>query len=358
MRESTNDDRELSLIRMAVCGSAVFASPRLRPLLSYQRRHLPLVTAIHQRPTYHSAPHQAMTHSLLRRKAPSAMRRLCCRRPIHAFTTTTSISRHLSTKPATISPDLYRSPMRDRTDDNDDGPLSNHATIIPPSTPNHTHTVVWLHGLGESLPALLPAFRSLRLPHTRLVLPRAPKLPITALDETEERCWYDVKEERMADGMAEDEHGIDDMAQQIEALLAEEERLVPSPSHIILAGTAQGAAIAAHVALARPAARQLAAVVAISGYLPLPHRYPQRLGEGGRRTPVLVVHGKGDRAIPWEWARQGWERLRGMGVPVELRADQWMSAQLSMQQFTQSFMWISDVLSKQQEQQQQKQHKT
>ena len=158
----------------------------------------------------------------------------------------------------------------------------------------------------------------------------------------------------MADGMEEDEAGIDEMAARIEELLTEEEQLIGSPSRIVLAGTAQGAAMAAHIALARPLNRQLAGVVAISGYLPLAHKYPQRLGEGGKRTPMLVVHGKGDRAIPWEWARQGWERLRALGVPVEQRADQSMSAQLSMQQFTQSFMWISDVLSKQQQQQ----HKT
>ena len=242
--------------------------------------------------------------------------------------------------------------MRDSNNEDDDGPLTTHATVIHPTQQHHS-TVVWLHGLGESVPGLLPAFRSLRLPHTRLVLPRAPKLPITALDEDEERSWFDVKEETMHDGMDEDEHGMDDMAGQIEALLADEERLIDS-SHIVLAGTAQGAAMAAHVGLARPANRQLAGIAAISGYLPLPHRYPQRLDDGGRRTPVLVVHGKGDRVIPWEWARQGWERLRALGVPVEQRADQVMTAQLSMQQFTHTFMWINDVLAKQQQQQ----HKT
>ena len=249
-----------------------------------------------------------------------------------------------------MSSDLYRSPMRDRADDDDDGPLASHASIIQP-TQQHRSTVVWLHGLGEPVGGMLPAFQSLRLPHTRLVLPRAPKLPITALDENEERSWFDVKEEAMHDGMEEDERGMDEMAVQIEALLAEEERLVSSPSQIVLAGTAHGAAMAAHVALARPANRQLGGLVAISGYLPLPHRYPQRLGEGGRRTPVLALHGKGDKVIPWEWARQGWERLRGMSVPVEQRADQLMAAQLSMEQFTHTFMWISDVLSTSQQRQ-------
>lgn len=289
----------------------------------------------------------SMAHSILRRRAVSARAAHGWRCPAHAVTTTTT--RHLATSPSPIPSDLYRSPMRDSNDDDDTGPLSSHATVINP-TQQHRSTVVWLHGLGEPVGGMLPAFRTLRLPHTRLVVPRAPKLPITALDEDEERCWFDVKEERMYDGMEEDEGGMDDMGAQIEELLADEERLVASPSHIVLAGTAHGAAMAAHVALARPTNRQLAALVAISGYLPLPHRYPQRLGEGGRRTAVLALHGKGDRVIPWEWARQGWERLRVLGVPVEQRADQWMSAQLSMEQFTHTFMWINDVLSKQQQQ--------
>ena len=237
--------------------------------------------------------------------------------------------------------------MRDSNEGDDDGPLSSHASVIQP-TQQHRSTVLWLHGLGEPVGAMLPALRALRLPHTRIVLPRAPKLPITALDEDEERCWFDVRQEAMSDAMDEDEAGMDDMARQIDALLCEEERLVASSSHIVLAGTAHGAAMAAHVALARPAGRQLGGLVAISGYLPLPQHYPQRLGEGGRRTPLLALHGKGDRVIPWEWARKGWERLRALGVPVELRADQWMTAQLSMEQFAHTFMWISDTLTKQQ----------
>ena len=288
-----------------------------------------------------------MAHGIVRRRMLAAMRSHHWQRPVPARTSATA--RHFATSPSTIPSDLYRSPMRDSADDDDDGPLASHASIINP-TQQHRSTVVWLHGLGEPVGGMLPAFRSLRLPHTRLVLPRAPKLPITALDEDEERCWFDVRSESVHDGMEEDEAGMDDMARQIEALLAEEERLVASPSQIILAGTAHGAAMAAHVALARPANRQLGGLVAISGYLPLPHRYPQRLGEGGKRTPVLALHGKGDRVIPWEWARHGWERLRALGVPVEQRADQGMSAQLSMEQFAHTFMWINDNLSKQQQQ--------
>ena len=302
----------------------------------------------------HTAFGPAMAHCILRRTGLSAMPSHRWRHAVHASASPTT-SRLLSTSPSPIPSDLYRSPMRDSNEDDDDGPLASHAAIIQP-TQQHRSTVVWLHGLGEPVGAMLPALRSLRLPHTRLVVPRAPKLPITALDEDEERCWFDVRSEAMHDGMAEDDVGLDDMAGRVEALLAEEERLVASPSHIVLAGTAHGAAMAAHVALARLANRQLGALVAISGYLPLLHRYPQQLGEGGRRTPVLALHGKGDRVIPWEWARQGWERLRALGVPVELRADQWMTAQLSMEQFAHTFMWIDDVLSKSQQQLQQ--HKT
>lgn len=42
----------------------------------------------------------------------------------------------------------------------------------------------------------------------RIVVPRAPKLPITALGEMEERTWFDLQSDTLKQGDEEDARGI------------------------------------------------------------------------------------------------------------------------------------------------------
>ena len=238
---------------------------------------------------------------------------------------------------------LFRSPLREVVDD-DDGPLSAHALVVEPARLPHRCSLIWLTGLGESLTSLRGLFQATRLPHLRVVAPRAPRMPITGLGEAEERSWYDLLQPRIGEGMKEDEEGIDAMAERVRALIDEEVARGLPHHRIALAGVAQGGALAVHVAMAMPQGCRLAGVASVSGYLALPSRYPTRLSEEGKRTPLLVVHGKADRAIEWDWAQRGWEALEKGGVRrIECRVEHSMDHHLTHRHFADTLAWIEEV---------------
>ena len=136
------------------------------------------------------------------------------------------------------------------------------------------------------------------------------------------------------------------MAVKVRELIAEEAARGVPYHRMVLAGVAQGGALATHVALGMGQGQQLGGVVSVSGYVPLRGRYPQRLTEAGKNTAVLVVHGRADRAIEWEWAKKGWEQLEREGVKdIERRVEHGMSHQLTQLHFAQVMDWIKQRLT-------------
>ena len=288
--------------------------------------------------------------------SPLPLRRFSSAQPLTSPSSSSASSASSTSFPSSVPPppllpsqlphNLYRSPLRVSLD-SDEGPLSSHALILdPPGRVRPTSSLIFLHGLGESPTFLRPLFHAVRLPHTRVVVPRAPLLPITGLDEMEERTWFDLLHPTIGEGTtAEDEEGIDLMAEKVRQLI-EEEVARGIPYHrIVLMGVAQGGAMAVHVGMGMGEGHQLGGVGVVSGYLALRGRYPQRLTEAGRRTPLLVLHGRADRAIEWDWARKGWEALEKEGVKnIERRVEHSMNHQLTHLQFAQLMDWVQQTL--------------
>ena len=50
---------------------------------------------------------------------------------------------------------------------------------IPPSSGKHLYTLFWLHGLGDVPSSWLAGMRSLRLQHTKIILPSAPTINVS-----------------------------------------------------------------------------------------------------------------------------------------------------------------------------------
>lgn len=239
---------------------------------------------------------------------------------------------------STISSSLYRSPLRDVSDD-DDKPLLERSTVLQPSS-NHTGTVIWLHGMGEDVAHVARLCQMAQSPSTKFIIPRAPKLPVTALGEHEERTWFDILVDPVDPDMTEDSDGLDASAEQLRALIDSEAALVGAEG-VVVAGAAQGGTLALHMALSHP--RRLAGVVAFSSYLALPSLYPAHVHAANSRTPVLVVHGRLDRAIPWEtFAKPRYESLRKAvpSLPIETRVEFAMDHRMSSAHFMQAMHWI------------------
>lgn len=176
-------------------------------------------------------------------------------------------------------------------------------------------SVVWLHGLGADGHDFEPIVPELVLPGTgvRFVFPHAPIRPVTLNMGMAMRAWYDITSlDRSA---PQDEAGIRDSRERVEALLAREaERGVPA-SRTVLAGFSQGGAIAMHAGLRH--AGRLAGIVALSSWLPLAETLGAEASPANATTPCFLGHGTEDPMVPVEFGRRTRDLLDDGERPVE-----------------------------------------
>jgi phospholipase/carboxylesterase len=187
---------------------------------------------------------------------------------------------------------------------------------LHPAAPARASVIV-LHGLGADGTDFLPLADEMDLAAVgpvRWVFPRAPERPVTLNGGMRMRAWYDVYGgfER---GVREDEAGLRESFALIEALLDREvERGVPA-ERIVLAGFSQGCAIALGAGLRHR--RRLAALVGLSGYLPLAATTAVERDAANATTPVLLAHGTRDPMVDIARGRAGRDAVAALGNPVQ-----------------------------------------
>jgi phospholipase/carboxylesterase len=176
--------------------------------------------------------------------------------------------------------------------------------------------IIWLHGLGADahdfepvVPELLPK----RERAWRFVFPNAPVRPVTINGGMRMRAWYDIRSfDRSA---PEDADGFADSALQVGELIAREVgRGIPC-ARIVLAGFSQGGALSLYLAPRYP--ERLAAVLALSCYLPLAARLAKDRQPANDAVPLFMAHGLADAVIPAPLAMRSRDLLRNAGYPVE-----------------------------------------
>lgn len=178
-----------------------------------------------------------------------------------------------------------------------------------PSTRNTEEpalTLIWMHGLGadnNDFAALPNEIYSRSGLVCRAVLPNAPLRDLPHLMNRPIRAWYDIH----FDHAEEDEKGLAESAQRINALMDYlRERGIPR-NRIVLGGFSQGAALALYTGLRQE--KPLAGIAAFSGYLPLATKTYNEMTRAGLKTPILMTHGTYDDIIPVSMAERGAELL-------------------------------------------------
>lgn len=177
-------------------------------------------------------------------------------------------------------------------------------------------TVIWLHGLGADGYDFVPVVKELEshgAPAARYVFPHAPMIPVTINNGFVMRAWYDIRTADLAH--REDEDGVRASQAAVERLIElEAERGTPR-TRIVLAGFSQGAAITLQTGLRQSA--PLAALVALSGYLPLADRLAVERHAASQRVPILMAHGTSDPVVPIARAIHSREVLTSLGYAVD-----------------------------------------
>lgn len=177
------------------------------------------------------------------------------------------------------------------------------------------YAVIWLHGLGADGNDFVPIVPELGLDdlNIRFVFPHAPVQPVTINGGMPMRSWYDIF---VADLVRqEDAQGIRQSQQQVEALIQREiERGIPS-ERIILAGFSQGCAMTLHTGLRW--SQPLAALIGLSGYLPIADQISKERHSANQHTPIFMAHGTQDPVVPLQRGQDSYQTLEGMGYPVQ-----------------------------------------
>jgi phospholipase/carboxylesterase len=179
--------------------------------------------------------------------------------------------------------------------------------------------VLLMHGLGadgHDFESLVPELRLPASPSVRWVFPHAPVRPVTINGGFRMRAWYDIV--GLDRSVPEDEAGIRESAEAIGGLVRRERERGIAADRIVLAGFSQGGAMALFAALRWP--ERLAAVVALSTYLPLAAALPAEAHPANAGVPVFMAHGTYDPIVPPALGERSRDLLRGCGHAVEWHA--------------------------------------
>ncbi|CAG8595747.1 5156_t:CDS:2 [Paraglomus brasilianum] len=189
--------------------------------------------------------------------------------------------------------------------------------------PQHTATVFFLHGLGDSGEGWAPAADQIRkaMPHVKFILPNAPVRPITINGGYHMPGWFDIFElghlERML-GAGEDEAGILNSMTSISRLIRDEVNSGIPAQRIVVGGFSQGCAIA--LATSLTSEYKFAGIIGLSGFVPSRNKILSMAADANKTTPIFLAHGNADEVIPFEIGKMTSELLTSKGYNVTFKS--------------------------------------
>lgn len=166
---------------------------------------------------------------------------------------------------------------------------------INPTAP-HTHTVIWMHGLGadgHDFESIVPEL-SFDTSSIHFIFPNAPIQPVTINNGMEMRSWYDILE-LSEEGRANCDDIYSSSSLIVDIIDKEIDKGIAS-KNILLAGFSQGGAMALHTAIRYP--KNLAGILALSTYLPTANKIAEERNIVNNEIPIFMAHGNYDQVIP------------------------------------------------------------
>ncbi|MBD1582690.1 alpha/beta hydrolase [Pseudoalteromonas sp. S16_S37] len=205
----------------------------------------------------------------------------------------------------------------------------------------HTASIIWLHGLGDSGEGFLPIAPELQLPDklgVRFIFPHAPEQAVTINGGMVMRAWYDIKSLDL-DNRA-DEGGVRESAKAVEALIQAELDKGITPERIILAGFSQGGVIALH--LAPRLSYKIGGVMALSTYMCA----PQKLADEAIQPElnIFMAHGSHDPVVAMSAGKLAYNTLLEQGYEVSWQ-DYPMEHQVCYEELVAIRAWLIATLS-------------
>jgi len=220
--------------------------------------------------------------------------------------------------------------------------MSELDSIIIETAEQPDAAVIWLHGLGADGNDFVPIVDQLQLPShyaIRFIFPHAPLRPITINQGYQMPGWYDISSLNIDE--QEDEAGIKESSAILKQLCESQEAEGIESSRIIVAGFSQGGAIALHCGCRYP--RQLAGIMALSTYMPLPHSLSDEISETAVDTSVFMAHGRQDDVVAYDYGKQSMEQLESCNIEV-LWHEYDMGHAVCIEEIQHIRQWLTDTI--------------
>ena len=220
--------------------------------------------------------------------------------------------------------------------------MSELDSIIIETDDQPNAAIIWLHGLGADGNDFVPIIDQLQLPShlsVRFIFPHAPIRPITINQGYPMPGWYDISSMSIVE--QEDETGIKESSAILRQLCEDQQAQGIETGRIIVAGFSQGGAIALHCGFRYPG--QLAGIMALSTYLPLPDQLDDEISEYAPEIPVFMAHGRQDDVVAYEYGKQSMELLESNNIEVQWHEYD-MGHAVCMEEIQHIRQWLIDTL--------------
>lgn len=186
----------------------------------------------------------------------------------------------------------------------------NKTTLTLEPAGEHTATVIFMHGLGDTAHGWIDMVAGMfapALPHVKFILPTARVQPVTINGGMPMPAWYDI-ESLSADRSREKCEGIEDSAAGVHGMISTEVTAGIPHNRVLLGGFSQGGAMSLFVGL--NCKETLAGMLVLSGYMPVPDRIVA--SPASLATPILMCHGDEDGVVPLAYAQDAHARLKAL----------------------------------------------
>ncbi|KAK5964388.1 hypothetical protein GCK32_011482 [Trichostrongylus colubriformis] len=184
--------------------------------------------------------------------------------------------------------------------------------VIKPKK-NHTSTLIFLHGLGDSGHGWADVFaHEIRNDNTKYICPNSASRPVTLNMGMRMPAWFDIY--GLDAASREDSEGIAQAARLVHGMIdAEMATGIPSEK-IILGGFSMGGALALYAGLTYP--HKLAGIVGLSSFLIQRDKLPGN-HTANKETPIFLGHGANDFLVPLTFGQLTQALLKAFNPNVE-----------------------------------------
>jgi len=178
----------------------------------------------------------------------------------------------------------------------------------------HTHTIIWMHGLGDNAGGWFDTICSFqkKFKTLKVICPTAPVQPVTLNMGMPMTSWHDLVALDKMESKGQFA-GIDGTGKAIMGIIANEEKSGIKSENIIVGGFSQGGAMALYCGLHYP--NKLCALVVCSGYLPMMREQIQKTVVK-HKVPLLMCHGDADPVVQTKFGQATHMQMKAWGFPT------------------------------------------